>query len=493
MINFTARAVLGGRRWPLLKTTSRPLSQSLTTLRTGNLQPTTCWLIRLWIKTTRFFLEISVQFARSSLTKKFCEMMLKIILFCNLFAIITSQFDLGTNEPCISTLTNAAGVCVEPKNCPEFRANRGKINICSFIQRFPIVCCPKTAVTTSVSFRPFETTSKPLDSRFEARISQKSKFVLWSHSSLDSNRSMILECNEYSSKIKKKVEVASLSFDSPSTVVDVTDCEAVTGLIVGGVRAEAGEFPHMAAIGYIDFNRELSFKCGGSLISESFVLTAAHCTYADRTRPSIVRLGDLDLTVRSFDSVELDIPIESFTSHELYNRETRQNDIALIKMRNPVTFTKFIRPACLHNAEPSGNVTAVGFGYTEYAGAFSNTLMKVGLNVLDNNVCVRAYDDNQVLINRNQVCAGVLAGGFDTCQGGKFEALTFTICSTKFFLRRFRWTDSDQFARQQMHRQHSRRHILWHRLRRKKRAFNLHAGLILPRLDWVKSLDMKNI
>lgn len=48
------------------------------------------------------------------------------------------------------------------------------------------------------------------------------------------------------------------------------------GLIVGGTKAEAGEFPHMAAIGYRISNK-IEWNCGGTLISHTFVVTAAHC------------------------------------------------------------------------------------------------------------------------------------------------------------------------------------------------------------------------
>lgn len=50
-------------------------------------------------------------------------------------------------------------------------------------------------------------------------------------------------------------------------------------LIVGGKKAEAKEFPHMAAVGFNGPNEKISWLCGGSLISSKVVLTAAHCTW----------------------------------------------------------------------------------------------------------------------------------------------------------------------------------------------------------------------
>lgn len=125
--------------------------------------------------------------------------------------------------------------------------------------------------------RPFKPSPQFAPSRLDERISESSNLVCIYKCNKNFNFSRISECEEYTKLIEKKVQVSSLSLDSITQDLSVDQCDISTGLVVGGVKANENEFPHMAAIGYANLNQEITFACGASLISERFLLTAAHC------------------------------------------------------------------------------------------------------------------------------------------------------------------------------------------------------------------------
>lgn len=119
--------------------------------------------------------------------------------------------------------------------------------------------------------------------------------------------------------------------------------------IYGGEDAEPGEFPHMVALGYPDpdaldaSTAAILWNCAGSLISDRYVLTAAHCVL--RSKPTKVLAGTINIKNRT--STDRIYDVELITLHPEYVRRTGSNDLALIRT-TVVTFTDLVFPACLY-------------------------------------------------------------------------------------------------------------------------------------------------
>lgn len=135
--------------------------------------------------------------------------------------------------------------------------------------------------------------------------------------------------------------------------------------ILNGIPTSPGEFPHMAALGFREgVSNNLEFKCGGSLISEKYVITAAHCVEGTQ-KPSIVRLGKTSLKDNEDMTQAVDVEISRFISHPDYRGSQSSLDISLIVLKEEVEFSSYVRPACLDIdlQERGANVTMVATGW----------------------------------------------------------------------------------------------------------------------------------
>uniref|UniRef100_A0A1Q3FMH9 limulus clotting factor C n=2 Tax=Culex tarsalis TaxID=7177 RepID=A0A1Q3FMH9_CULTA len=203
----------------------------------------------------------------------------------------------------------------------------------------------------------------------------------------------------------------------------------VQNRIIGGQNASMMEFPWLALLGYRGPHGP-DFHCMGTLINARYVLTGATCVYA--RKPYFVRLGehtigqDKDCNVNDASDCAppvQDRDIEYAVRHQSYDTRSKQNDIALIRLKEEITFEDHIQPICLpvttelRNNNPAEYIIA-GWGKTEQFGEISETLQKATVPAVpDRDECQRQFEaSGRITINDGHLCAGV-DGGADTCNG----------------------------------------------------------------------------
>ncbi|XP_034997138.1 cationic trypsin-3-like [Zootoca vivipara] len=175
--------------------------------------------------------------------------------------------------------------------------------------------------------------------------------------------------------------------------------------IVGGYTCQSHSVPYQVSL-----NSGYHF-CGGSLINNQWVVSAAHC-YKSRIQ---VRLGEHSLTLN--DGSEQYINSAKVIRHPSYNANTLDNDIMLIKLSSQAALNTRIRSVSL----PTSCVTTgtqcliSGWGNTRSSGtSYPDLLQCLNAPVLSSSQCTKAYPGQ---ITQNMMCVGFLEGGKDSCQG----------------------------------------------------------------------------
>ncbi|KAI4502708.1 hypothetical protein M0802_001752 [Mischocyttarus mexicanus] len=185
--------------------------------------------------------------------------------------------------------------------------------------------------------------------------------------------------------------------------------------IVGGGSSSAGSWPWQVAL-----YKEGDYQCGGALINDKWVLSAAHCFYRTLDEYWVARIG---ATRRgSFPSPhEQLLRLDHIVLHPDYIDNGFINDIALLRLERSVTFSDYVRPVCLPQNEPKSRTicTVTGWGQLfEIGRIFPDTLQEVQLPLISTEECRRKTIFLPLYrITSGMLCAGLKDGGRDACLG----------------------------------------------------------------------------
>lgn len=181
--------------------------------------------------------------------------------------------------------------------------------------------------------------------------------------------------------------------------------------IVGGGTANLGEWPWQ-----VELDVGGSFSCGGSILSERWVLTAAHCVRGEAVASLTLRVG---LINRSVPGAHLQT--RGATSYRLH---PDGHDVALIHLDSPLTFDSYVQPIALdEDVVPVGTKTFVtGWGRTGPGAPASNLLLEAMLPIVSSIDCNDAGTLPDT-VEASMVCAGYLDGEHGGCHGDSGGAL----------------------------------------------------------------------
>uniref|UniRef100_A0A194APM6 Snake venom serine protease n=1 Tax=Agkistrodon piscivorus TaxID=8715 RepID=A0A194APM6_9SAUR len=195
-------------------------------------------------------------------------------------------------------------------------------------------------------------------------------------------------------------------------------------LIIGGDECNINE--HRFLVALYNFTSR-TFLCGGILINQEWVITAAHC---DRENMEI-KLGMHSKKVPNEDE-QTRVPKEKFFCLSSKNYTLWDKDIMLIRLDSPVNNSAHIAPLSLPSSPPNvGSVCRImGWGrISPTKETYPDVPHCTNINLLDYEVCRAAYPDYELPATSRTLCAGILEGGKDTCRGDSGGPL---ICNGQF-------------------------------------------------------------
>lgn len=209
--------------------------------------------------------------------------------------------------------------------------------------------------------------------------------------------------------------------------------------IVGGSTSSPEDFPWTAGLLERGASRTTGFRCGATVLSRSWAVTAGHCVidygdqYPDSTYGPYVAPSFLDVltgTTTLSGTGGQRLQVAAAYPHPGYDYDTNDDDIALLRLARPTSAPEIavIGSSASEQALDDTGVTAtvIGWGVTSFGGSHASDAQRyVEVPVQSSATCASSYppgfkDSDGFLLEyhaSNMLCAGPLAGGKDSCQG----------------------------------------------------------------------------
>ncbi|XP_060801901.1 serine protease nudel [Amyelois transitella] len=184
--------------------------------------------------------------------------------------------------------------------------------------------------------------------------------------------------------------------------------------VVGGKPSQPAAWPWVAAM-----YRNGMFHCGGVIITQDWIISAAHCVHEFWKHYYEIQVGMLRRF--SFSPQEQNHPVSHVIVNHKYSQSDMKNDLSLLKVKSAIQFSRWVRPICLPGPETAGAdwiwgptpgtmCTAVGWGATVEHGPDPDHMREVELPIWSD--CKHTEDREG-----KEICAGPVEGGKDACQG----------------------------------------------------------------------------
>uniref|UniRef100_A0A3B3YCH7 Coagulation factor IX n=1 Tax=Poecilia mexicana TaxID=48701 RepID=A0A3B3YCH7_9TELE len=212
-------------------------------------------------------------------------------------------------------------------------------------------------------------------------------------------------------------DLDSYDYDDFGQNQSLSDSQTPFKRIVGGRSVAPGEIPWQ--VGLIAKPSGRLF-CGGSILSERWVITAAHCL-REAAGSFSVRVGEHNTEIT--EGREKDYEVLEEQPHPRYNAtlDIYNHDIALLYLKETISFSATVRPICIGPMafiedlvkQPSP-ATVSGWGRTRFMGITSNILQKVEVPLVDQTECKKSSNER---ITPVMFCAGFYDVAKDACQG----------------------------------------------------------------------------